>query len=361
MHLNIKGLRKAYGRHLAVRDIDLSVAEGQFAVVLGPSGCGKTTTLRCLAGLEKPDSGEISIGPRTVFSDGVFVPPEKRNIGMIFQSYALWPHMTVYENVAFPFEAQRRTGPEIASRIRDVLAMVGLSAVENRSASLLSGGQMQRVALARALACEPAALLFDEPLSNLDLKLRQHLRIELRQLQQASGATAVFVTHDQAEAAALADRVIVMNEGRIEQDDAPELLFSKPANRFVADFIGVGNLLAFTLTDSLGDRRWRGRIGQTLELTGRAYDHADPAKETWIWFRPEAVELDTVQQPMTDMARFNGAIISRSFTGTDYLYGVRVPGMDEIKITMRNKLKIPLRESVSLCVSSSDAYLVPGR
>jgi iron(III) transport system ATP-binding protein len=361
MQLNIKRLRKAYGRHLAVKDIDLSVAEGQFAVVLGPSGCGKTTTLRCLAGLEKPDAGEISIGSQTVFSDGVYVPPEKRNIGMIFQSYALWPHMTVYGNVAFPFEARRRTGPEIASRIRDVLAMVGLSALENRSASLLSGGQMQRVALARALACEPAALLFDEPLSNLDLKLRQHLRIELRQLQQASGATTVFVTHDQAEAAALADRVIVMNEGRIEQDDAPEMLFSKPANRFVADFIGVGNLLAFTPTDSLGDRRWRGRIGQTLELTGCTYDHADLSKETWIWFRPEAVELNDSRHPADDAVRFDGAIVSRSFTGTDYLYGVRVPGMDEIKVTMRNKLKIPLGDGVSLCVSSSDAYLVPAR
>ncbi len=263
MRLEIRKLRKRYGRHLAVADIDLSVEAGEFAVVLGPSGCGKTTTLRCLAGLEKPDSGEISIGRETVFAKGVFMPPERRNIGMIFQSYALWPHMTVFQNVAFPFESRGRRGPDVARRIKDVLAMVGLEALSDRSASLLSGGQMQRVALARALACEPAALLFDEPLSNLDLKLRQHLRVELRELQQASGATAVFVTHDQAEAAALADRVIVMNEGRIEQDDSAEDLFSRPANRFVADFIGVGNLLPFQPIDRIGERTWRGRIGNT--------------------------------------------------------------------------------------------------
>jgi iron(III) transport system ATP-binding protein len=277
---------------------------------------------------------------------------------MIFQSYALWPHMTVFQNVAFPFEARGRRGPEVTKRIMDVLAMVGLETLASRSASLLSGGQMQRVALARALACEPAALLFDEPLSNLDLKLRQHLRVELRELQKASGATAVFVTHDQAEAAALADRVIVMNEGRIEQDDSAEVLFSRPANRFVAEFISVGNLLPFQPTGRIDSRTWRGDVKQVLDLTVETYAKDELSGKLWIWFRPEAVHLGASPQSSANHVQFTGRIIGRSFTGLDYTYDVRIGEANEVKLTMSNKVKMQPGESIPLWVAARDIHLI---
>lgn len=243
--VDIRGLTKHFGTEIAVAGIDFEVLEGQFVTLLGPSGCGKTTTLRCLAGLERADAGEIDIDGTCVASPSrdIWVPPEKRNIGMVFQSYAVWPHLTVFDNIAYGLRMHGRGRAEIAKRTQEALELVGLHGFADRYATQLSGGQQQRVSLARALAYNPHVVLFDEPLSNLDAKLREHMRYELTRLQQQLGITAVYVTHDQSEALVMSDTIIVMNHGRILQQGTPEAIYAEPASRFVADFIGVANLL----------------------------------------------------------------------------------------------------------------------
>src|SRR5258708_3483075 len=253
--LSIENLHKVFqaaGNNTEVRAVDginLSVEPGRLLTLLGPSGCGKTTTLRCLAGLERPDSGRIVIGDATVFDSakGIFVPASDRGIGMVFQSYAIWPHMSVFENVAFPLRVARTrkyTSAEIKDKVRQALEMVRLGGFEHRSSTQLSGGQQQRLALARGLVHEPKVLLLDEPLSNLDAKLREQMRFELKHLQRTLRITTVYVTHDQAEALALSDEIAVFNSGRIVQRGSPQDIYSHPASRFVADFIGSANFLA---------------------------------------------------------------------------------------------------------------------
>ena len=244
------GLGKAFGGRAAVRDVSLEVSEGEFVVILGPSGCGKTTTLRMIAGLERPDAGTIAIDGQVVSGPGRFVRPEHRAIGMVFQSYAIWPHMTVFENVAYPLRVRRVSVAERRSRAGRMLDLVGLNGMENRPATALSGGQMQRVALARALVADPALLLFDEPLSNLDLKLRERLRLELKDLQRRTELTSIYVTHDQAEAVELADRIVVMQDGAVVQVGAPQELYRAPRTRFVAEFIAAANIMPGTVVAS---------------------------------------------------------------------------------------------------------------
>jgi ABC-type Fe3+/spermidine/putrescine transport system ATPase subunit len=233
-------LNKNYGPVPAVTDLSLDIAQGEALTLLGPSGCGKTTTLRMVAGLEKPDAGAIRFGGKPVVSiaDRINLPPEKRNIGMVFQSYAIWPHMTVAQNVGFPLKVRRVDAATIRERVRKALAMIGLGGLEDRPATRLSGGQQQRVALARALIHEPALLLLDEPLSNLDVKLREQMRVELKLLQARLGLTLIYVTHDQSEALSLSDRIVVLNRGRIEQIGSPRVLYEQPATPFVRDFLG---------------------------------------------------------------------------------------------------------------------------
>jgi iron(III) transport system ATP-binding protein len=242
----ITGLAKSFGTFTAVDHISFDVKARQFVTLLGPSGCGKTTTLRMIAGLERPNAGEIRIGERVLFSqDGVFVPPERRNMGMVFQSYAIWPHMTVFANVAFPLREKRTPKKEIVERVMSTLQMVGLEQFAERPAPMLSGGQQQRVALARALVSNPQVLLLDEPLSNLDARLREQMRFEIRNMQVRLGITTIFVTHDQLEAMTLSDHIIVMNAGKIEQRGAPREVYEKPTSRYVMDFLGqVNNLPA---------------------------------------------------------------------------------------------------------------------
>jgi len=231
----------------AVRGIGLEVKPGQFYTLLGPSGCGKTTTLRCVAGLERPQEGEIRIGSDLVFSSarGLSIPPYKRDIGMVFQSYAIWPHMTVFENVAFPLREMKRrlSQREIRERVHQALSLVQLIGLEDRPAPFLSGGQQQRLALARALVREPRVLLLDEPLSNLDAKLREETRFELRDLVKRLGITTLYVTHDQLEALTMSDVVAVMDQGRIVQEAPPVEIYQSPRERFVANFIGLTNFL----------------------------------------------------------------------------------------------------------------------
>jgi iron(III) transport system ATP-binding protein len=253
--VTIRGLTKRYGDTTVVDHLHLDIADGEFLTLLGPSGCGKTTTLRCVAGLERPDAGEIGIGGRTVVSATPrrFVPPERRDAGMVFQSYALWPHMTVRGNVAYPLRMRRRPRAEIPRRVHEALDMVGLDHLADRSVSVLSGGQQQRVALARALVARPSLLLFDEPLSNLDAKLRGSMRTELHELHRRVGTTSIYVTHDQVEALTLSDRIAVMHDGRIHQVGTPEQIYARPADRFVADFVGFENFLPATVVNATGD------------------------------------------------------------------------------------------------------------
>jgi iron(III) transport system ATP-binding protein len=243
--IRIEGLTRCFGDVTAVDDVSLRIGSGELLVLLGPSGCGKTTTMRSIVGLETPTKGLIEVGGQVVFDadQGINVPANKRHMGMVFQSYAIWPHKTVFENVSFPLERQGDSKLRIRERVGRALDMVGLRQVSDRGASLLSGGQMQRVALARSIVAEPKVLLLDEPLSNLDAKLRAHLRFEIRDIQQRLGITTIYVTHDQSEALALADRIAVMRDGKIVQLDRPNVLYRQPANVFVADFLGVSNIL----------------------------------------------------------------------------------------------------------------------
>ena len=240
---------KRFGKVAAVNDLCLEIKKGEFVSLLGPSGCGKTTTLRCIAGLEWPDSGEIWINERLVFSSQkvVWVPPKERNLSMVFQTYAVWPHMNVFENVAFGLRAKKAPKREIKDRVQKALDLVGIGELAKRYPYQLSGGQQQRVALARALVVQPSVLLMDEPLSNLDARLRMLMRDELKRLHRESGTTTVYVTHDQIEALALSTQIVVMKEGVVQQIDGPKELYDYPANLFVAQFVGnlPVNLLAF--------------------------------------------------------------------------------------------------------------------
>ena len=240
----LNGIVKSYGKEVVVKNLDLTVEPGEFLTILGPSGCGKTTTLRMIAGLEEPDQGMIKLDDRVVFSrnDGVVIPPEARHLGLIFQSYALWPHMTVAKNITLALKEQKISKDEISNRLKNALEMVQLTGYAERYPSELSGGQQQRVAVARLIALRPTILLMDEPLSNLDAKLRTEMRASLKRLHRDLNATTVYVTHDQIEALTLSDRVIIMNEGRIMQEGSPYDIYHHPANIFVAEFIGDPDL-----------------------------------------------------------------------------------------------------------------------
>jgi len=251
-HVSIRALRKEFADFVAVDDVDIEVESGLFVALLGPSGCGKTTTLRCLAGLETPTSGEIVMDGVTVSAPerGIYLRPEKRRVGMVFQSYGLWPHMTVAGNVGYPLKLQRLSRAEIRRRVNELLAVVQLEHLAGRSAAALSGGQQQRVALARALANDSSLVLYDEPLSNLDARLRASTRDQIRAVHNRMGSTSILVTHDQEEALTLADKVIVMNHGKVEQVGTPEEVYTRPRTSFVARFVGVANILAGAVVES---------------------------------------------------------------------------------------------------------------
>jgi ABC-type Fe3+/spermidine/putrescine transport system ATPase subunit len=295
--IQLDRLSKSYGPVPAVTDLSIEIAKGEALTLLGPSGCGKTTTLRMVAGLEKPDTGAIRFDGKPVVSiaDRINLPPEKRNIGMVFQSYAIWPHMTVAQNVAFPLKVRRLDAATIRERVRAALTMIGLGGLEDRPATRLSGGQQQRVALARALIHEPALLLLDEPLSNLDVKLREQMRVELKLLQTRLGLTLIYVTHDQSEALSLSDRIAVLNRGRIEQIGAPRVLYEQPATPFVRDFLGKSVTLFGRVKSIAAGRAAIELMGDggsaMIECPVPAGLDLAADREVEVSLRPEAVHL----------------------------------------------------------------------
>ncbi|HET7850717.1 MAG TPA: ABC transporter ATP-binding protein [Pseudolabrys sp.] len=294
-YVEVQGLVKWFGADRAVDDVSFSVPKGNFVTLLGPSGCGKTTTLMSIAGLHSIDAGQIRVGG-TVYTapkNGIFIPPEKRDIGMVFQSYAIWPHMTVAQNVAYPLEIRGVPQPEIDSRVADVLRLVGLAEMAQKLATQLSGGQQQRAALARAIVSRPRLLLFDEPLSNLDLKLREQMRVELKRIQNEVGITSIYVTHDQAEALVMSDEIIVMSKGRIQQRGTPHEIYARPVNAYVSNFIGVANLLKGRVV-AVGEGG-RGRIevaqgGEPVQFPCRIADGVRVDDEAVLSVRPENVQ-----------------------------------------------------------------------
>lgn len=288
--LSVKDLVVAYGKVQAVKGVSFDVEEGEFVSLLGPSGCGKTTTLRCIAGLESSSAGTISIGGDIVAADGMDLPPEKRGINMVFQSYAVWPHMTVFENVAYGLRTRREAADVIKTKVDEALAVVGLSTFAARFGTELSGGQQQRVALARAIVTSPRLLLFDEPLSNLDAGLRDRMRFELVDLQRRLGTTSLYVTHDQSEAMLMSDRIILMKDGEMVQSGSPRDLYDRPASRFAAEFVGNANILDGEIVRASGDGALV-RLPGGIELEGEFTwpDHRKDKGTVAACIRAEAI------------------------------------------------------------------------
>ena len=295
--ISVRELQKSFagarGEVKALRGVSFEVGKGELFTLLGPSGCGKTTTLRCIAGLEQPLSGEILIDDHPVYSaaNGTFIPPERRNIGMVFQSYAIWPHMTVFQNVAYPL-AKEASRAEIGERVAGILDRLSLGALSDRLAPNLSGGQQQRVALARALVAQPQVLLLDEPLSNLDAKLREQMRFELKALQESFGITTVYVTHDQEEALALSDRIGLMHEGALIEVGSPSDLYLRPAHRVTADFLGTANFVAAQVERN-GSQPWDEMMVATPVggFVAQRSVEWQPGMAAQLFFRPESVEF----------------------------------------------------------------------
>ena len=353
--LVVENLRKTFeaqnGLVNAVDGVGFTVASGKLLTLLGPSGCGKTTTLRCIAGLERPHAGRISIDGRDVYnSEGnLFVPPNERGIGMVFQSYAIWPHMTVFENVAFPLRVAkgvRYSRTEIAEKVKIALEKVRLGGYEGRAATQLSGGQQQRLALARGLVREPTLLLLDEPLSNLDAKLREQMRFELKRLQLELGITTLYVTHDQAEALALSDEVLVMSGGKVMQRGNPTDIYRRPNSEFVADFIGSTNLVPGKVEGALGAdgkgvvRAAEGAIHCTF------FQPIAAGADALVSVRPEDIFI-TAPGAARSASVLAGKVENRVFLGEVIDYIVRV-GSRELRVRAKPEQDFAIGASVAL-------------
>jgi ABC-type Fe3+/spermidine/putrescine transport system ATPase subunit len=338
--LRLEGLWKTYpgSEQPAVKDLSLDVNDSEVVTLLGPSGCGKSTTLCMVAGLEVPDRGDIFFRDRAVVlsSRRVCLPPDKRNLGMVFQSYAIWPHMTVEENVGFPLRVRRFPRREIRERVEHVLELVGMAGLEDRPAPLLSGGQQQRVALARALVTEPQFLLLDEPFSNLDAKLREQMRLEVKLLQRRLNIAVLFVTHDQVEALSMSNRVVLMNFGVVQQQGHPRLLYEQPANEFVRDFVGRTLLFKGKVQSSNPS----GQLAIHLQgapdcvVFGRSYSPGGikTGESVFVGVRPEDVEILPVSASQVPPGMIPGTVRTALFVGERIEYQVEVEGQKAVMI-----------------------------
>jgi iron(III) transport system ATP-binding protein len=359
--VRLSGLGKAYGEQWVVRGVNLRVPRGEFYTFLGPSGCGKTTLLRMIAGFLRPDEGAIYLDDQPVNE----VPPWRRGVGMVFQNYALWPHMTVFENVAFGLRERKVSRKEIEARVAEALKLVDLTGTGNRRPSQLSGGQQQRIALARTLVIQPRVLLLDEPLSNLDAKLRVEMRLELLKLQRELGVTTIYVTHDQEEALAISTRIAVINKGRIVQEGQPREIYERPADDFVAAFVGQSNLLAGKIEQAdgsaivvnLGD----GPLVHVAmpPLTARLR----PGTAVLLSIRPEAIELHEDSGARREHNRIEGKIVAFAYQGSSVEYEVMAIGRTIKARTMNPKGKRlhQCGERVSIFFKAEDVVLVPER
>ena len=352
-------------RVFAVNDVSFTVENGELFTLLGPSGCGKTTTLRSIAGLERPDSGTIKVGGRVLFSTSegkkaVNIPANERGLGMVFQSYAIWPHMSVFDNVAFPLQVKKRgdrvSRKEISERVMRVLETMELANFADRQATKLSGGQQQRLALARALVIEPPLLLLDEPLSNLDAKLRESLRYELKRVQRELGITSVYVTHDQVEALALSNSIAVMRNGNIVQLGRPREIYENPNCRFVAEFIGTSNFLSGNVVSKDGDRYTVNTVDGQLVLDSAAT--LPIGADVIVSVRPEAVEVSTTSRAGEVPNEWKGTVLTRAYLGDslDHVVGL---GKHELRTRGNPSTSIEPGTTVYLRMDPAKLVLVP--
>ena len=354
--LEVRDLTRRYSDAVVVGPVSFTAAEGEFVSLLGPSGCGKTTTLRCIAGFETADAGDIRVDGQSL----VGLPPHRRDVGLVFQNYALFPHLTVFENVAFGLRLRRRPAAEIARRVDEALRLVDLVGLDARHPSQVSGGQQQRVALARCLALEPRLLLLDEPLSNLDLKLRLQMRTEIRKLQRRLGKTAIYVTHDQSEALALSDQIVVMSRGRVEQIGTPREIYETPRTRFVADFIGASNLLAGSVASASSD----GVVVQVDNLSLTSSHCADVAtgQAITVLIRPERVRLVS---PVNDRSGSNllaGRVVDVVYLGEDLQVSVEVEGRLALTVNLKasdTDKELALGAAVTVWIAPTDVRVLP--
>jgi spermidine/putrescine ABC transporter ATP-binding subunit len=351
--LVLRRIRKAFGPIVALDGIDLEVKSGEFLTILGPSGSGKTTLLKIVAGFELPEEGDVLLGGE----DMTFTIPARRNVGMVFQNYALFPNMDVRGNIAFPLEVRRLPRAEIDRRVATALELVDLAGYETRFPRQLSGGQQQRVALARAIVFGPQLLLLDEPFGALDRKLREAMQLEVRRLQRHLGLTTVFITHDQEEALILSDRIAVMHRGRIEQVALPRELYERPANAFVADFVGESNIL-FGRIAAVHDRRVEIAFDNDLRLHARG-DMAVGARVGAL-IRPERLHLAGAAVQSTN--RFSGEVVETVYVGTSHKYRVRLVDGTEFLVRVRetaSEASIAIGASLSFAVAPEDVHVFP--
>jgi len=324
----LNNIIKRFGKTTAIDHLSCEIEGGEFVTLLGPSGCGKTTTLRSIAGLEEPDEGEIYIKGCCVFSPkkGIYMPPGKRGIGLVFQSYALWPHMTVYQNISFGLEGLNYKKGDIRKKVKEVLAKLEMSEFEERYPSELSGGQQQRVALARMIAPEPKIFLMDEPLSNLDAKLRMNLRSELKRFHKDTGATTIYVTHDQIEAITLSDRILVLKGGILQQSDTPRNLYHYPANLFIADFMGNprANLASGLIKKENGNHYFQAKKGDFKILLDNDIGNLENNQDVVISIRPEDIDIHTEDKKEADYLEMT-------------IYSILPAGSETIIYTQRGK------------------------
>ena len=354
--VTITGLTKRFGDVAAVAGLDLAVRPGEMVALLGPSGCGKTTTLRLVAGFTAPDAGEIRVGDRVLSSPDTVIPPERRRMAMIFQSYALWPHMTVAQNVAYGMRFGSTPRTRRDGKVEEILRAVQLAGYGARYPGELSGGQQQRVAVARALVVEPEILLLDEPLSNLDASLREEMRFEIRRLHERFGITTLYVTHDQAEAMVISDRAAVIRNGRVEQIGAPHELFERPRTRFVAEFIGKTNLI-----DAVADGAATVARGP-LRLRVAA-DRLTPGTPAVVSIRPHLIALGPRTDPGTPDADTNalaGTVLRASYLGDTVDYQIALEGSDVVlRVTGSTPARARSGDPVSVTVAAEACVLLP--